>query len=59
VAVRGSIRNGAIWMMSDHPGITMIEKNYYYTPRTIFLELPFRSCCEKFLAVDYSVVLLG
>ncbi len=40
VAVRGNIRNGAIWMMSDHHLITMVD-NDYRIPRTVFLELPF------------------
>ena len=40
VAVDGSLRNGAIWMMSDHPAI-MVDDNRT-TPRTVFRELPFR-----------------
>lgn len=41
VAVDGSLRNGAIWMMSDHPNI--VRNNVDRTvPRTVFLELPFK-----------------
>lgn len=41
VAVQGgSLRNGAIWMMSDHDYITMVG-NDYRIPRTVFLDLPF------------------
>ena len=35
----GSLRNGAIWMMSDHSAL--IDDNRT-GPRTVFLELPFR-----------------
>lgn len=40
VAVRGDLRNGAIWMMADHHLITMVDRDYHY-PRIVFLELPF------------------
>jgi len=36
----GSLRNGAIWMMSDHHLITMVSHEGRW-PRTVFLELPF------------------
>jgi len=36
----GSLRNGAIWMMSDHHLITMVSDEGRW-PRTVFLELPF------------------
>ncbi|UCC67126.1 MAG: acetamidase/formamidase family protein [Armatimonadota bacterium] len=35
----GSLRNGAIWMMSDHHLITMVERADRY-PRIVFLDLP-------------------
>jgi amidase len=42
VAVMGaSLRNGALWMMSDNPQIAM-ENDDRTTPRTVFLELPFK-----------------
>jgi len=41
VAVDGSLRNGAIWMMSDHPNIIRRGDNRE-VPRTVFLELPFK-----------------
>ena len=40
VAVQGgNLRNGAIWMMNDHPYITM-QSDQYRVPRTVFLEFP-------------------
>ncbi len=40
VAVQaGSLRNGAIWMMTDHPYVTM-ESNLHKMPRVVFLDLP-------------------
>jgi len=42
VAVKGSsLRNGGIWMMSDHHLITMVDYDDRI-PRTVFLELPFK-----------------
>jgi len=38
----GSLRNGAIWMMSDHYQITMVHREHGRIPRTVFLELPFK-----------------
>ncbi|MHC5034217.1 MAG: acetamidase/formamidase family protein [Planctomycetota bacterium] len=37
----GSLRNGAIWMMSDHHLITMV-RGESRCPRTVFLEIPFQ-----------------
>jgi len=43
VAVQvGSLRNGAIWMMSDHVVVRHFNDDRM-TPRTVFLEIPFRS----------------
>jgi len=35
------LRNGGIWMMSDHHLITMVDYDDRI-PRTVFLELPFK-----------------
>jgi amidase len=41
VAVKaGSLRNGAIWMMSDHHIMTMVDHDDG-VPRTVFLEVPY------------------
>ena len=39
VVIRGSLRNGAIWMVSDHHLITMVERDDRIR-RTVFLGVP-------------------
>jgi amidase len=46
VAVQvGSLRNGAIWMMSDHVVVRRFNDDRM-TPRTVFLEIPFKSSSQ-------------
>ena len=39
----GSLRNGAIWMMSDHPDM-VLDNADRTVARTVFLDLPFNPC---------------
>jgi len=40
IAVQGgNLRNGAIWMMNDHPYVTM-QSYQHRMPRTVFLDIP-------------------